>query len=56
MGQETKENLYDKGTCRDHCWETLPIVLMSNPPQFKRKCKHCGFEQTGMSQEPVNWR
>ena len=39
-----------------HCWETLPEVLMSNPPQYQRRCKHCGKTQIGHARESFEWR
>ncbi len=38
-----------------HCYEMLDILLMSNPPQSVRKCKHCGKTQHGVPQESMRW-
>jgi hypothetical protein len=38
-----------------HCWEMQNSVLLSNPPQYIRICKHCGKKQTGTSQPEIRW-
>jgi hypothetical protein len=37
---------YETGVICDHCWHQSNIMLMSNPPQIKEVCCHCGKEQT----------
>jgi hypothetical protein len=39
-----------------HCYELLPEVLCSIPPQYIRVCKHCGHQQIGMEQPDIAWR
>ena len=38
-----------------HCWEDSPWVLTTNPPQYERKCKHCGKVQWGRTQQGIGW-
>ena len=39
-----------------HCYRQSNVVLTSNPPQYVRKCKHCGKVQIGVAQPDMRWR
>jgi hypothetical protein len=38
-----------------HCYEVENQVYTTNPPTFKRICKHCGKTQWGHEQESIAW-
>ena len=39
-------SILKKETCMEgHCFVTENIAIMTNPPQFIRTCKHCGYRE-----------
>ncbi len=48
----TKEECLELG---GHCFEEDDIVIDIIPPIYHRRCKHCGWVQTGSSQPSINW-
>jgi len=38
-----------------HCWVVDNYVVLTNPPIYHRRCKHCGKVQEGHSQPRVRW-
>jgi len=38
-----------------HCYESDGMVYTSNPPMFRRICKHCGKSQWGRQREDMEW-
>ena len=38
-----------------HCYEVENMSYLSNPPQSKRTCKHCGHTQWGRPQPSMKW-
>ena len=39
-----------------HCYEREDIMLMSNPPQYPERCKHCRKGRVAIPQEPFAYR
>lgn len=39
-----------------HCYESTDYLLMSDPPQSVRICKHCRKNQIGHQQPDMVWR
>lgn len=38
-----------------HCFVSEDQVLMSSPPQYPERCRHCGKRRIGVPQEPMRY-